>query len=274
MAALCFFSEPGSGGPAGAANMTDTSDPRERFSDRVAEYVRHRPGYPSELMSVLWEEAGFDSSWVVADVGSGTGLSTVPFLDHGNRVWAVEPNAEMRRAANELLEGRPGFRSVAGSAEATGLPPASVDLVAAGQAFHWFDHAAARREFLRILRPGRWAVVFWNTRRQDTAFQRGYENLLNTFGTDYAAVRHDRLTDPTLESFFGGPFSRRVLHLEQHLDLSSVQGRLLSTSYTPPPGHTDHEAMMEAARELFHRHQVGGTVVMAYDTEIYLARLR
>src|SRR4030095_11536525 len=114
-------------------------DPTRRFSTRVADYVLYRPRYPAGLIGLLEREIGLTPSWSIADVGSGTGISSEPFLKLGNLVFGVEPNDEMRQAAESLLKGFPNFRSVKGTAEATRLPGNSIDAVVAGQAFHWFD---------------------------------------------------------------------------------------------------------------------------------------
>lgn len=250
-----------------------TGDAKERFSDRVDNYVRYRPGYPEALPRVLEEETGLDPSWIVVDVGSGTGISTEPFLSYGCTVFAVEPNAEMREAAERLLGDRPGFRSVAGSAEATGLDSASVDLAVAGQAFHWFDPAEAREEMRRILREPKWVSLFWNTRRtHGNDFLREYEELLERFGTDYGAVRHEGQRD-RVDAFFGGDYELRVEPNEQVLSQAGLRGRILSSSYMPAPGHPDYEAMLTAVDELFVRHALEGAVRLTYDTEIYVGRL-
>jgi len=149
------------------------ADAKQRFSNRVADYVRYRPGYPAALFDLLRVECAFTSNHAVADVGSGTGLLTKLFLENGNRVFGVEPNQEMRRAGEEFLHSFPKFTSVAGSAEATTLGDASVDFVTAGQAFHWFDPQAARREFLRILKTNGWVVIAWNDRRLLAENRRG-----------------------------------------------------------------------------------------------------
>src|SRR5829696_1129066 len=108
-------------------------DPTARFSDRVADYVRTRPGYPPAVLDIFRTEARLTPATVVADVGSGTGLSAELFLKNGNPVVGVEPNAGMRAAGDVYLAGYPHFRSVTGVAEYTTLPDASVGLVVAGQ---------------------------------------------------------------------------------------------------------------------------------------------
>ena len=174
----------------------------QRFSSRVDNYVRYRPGYPSEVLDLLKKKCSLTADSVIADVASGTGIFTRVLLDNGNRVFGVEPNAEMRRAGEEFLRSDPGFTSVAGTAEATTLPDHAVNIVTAAQAAHWFDREKARREFIRILKPGGWCVLLWNERRTDSMpFLREYEQLLLTYGTDYQEIRHERTTAEIADFF-------------------------------------------------------------------------
>jgi ubiquinone/menaquinone biosynthesis C-methylase UbiE len=251
------------------------SDSTRRFSDRVENYVRYRPGYPPGVLDVLREGTGLTPGSVVADVGSGTGISSTLFLGNGNPVLAVEPNAEMRAAAEARLGGVPGFRSIVGTAEATTLPDASVDQVVAGQAFHWFDPRLARREFARILRPGGWVVLIWNVRRTDaTPFLREYEALLQRYGTDYARVRHENVGPAVLGAFYdGGSYGTRSLPNEQRFDLEALTGRLLSSSYTPTPDDPGFRPMLEELARIFERHAREGTVRFEYDTVIHFGHV-
>lgn len=250
------------------------ADAKTRFSDRVADYVRHRPGYPAAVCDVLMEEIGLAPSWVVADIGSGTGLAAALFLARGHRVMAVEPNAAMRAAAEARFGDDPRFHSIAGSAEATGLPPESVDLVVAAQAFHWFDATAARAHFEFLLRAPRRIVLLWNTRRTEgTPFLKAYEALLHDCGTDYQAVRHDRSGADAVSDFFRGRFVRRSLPNEQVLDLEGLEGRLLSSSYTPAADDPARGPMLDRLRCMFQQHQRRGRVRIEYETEIYIGTL-
>lgn len=251
--------------------MTDST---RRFSDRVENYIKYRPGYPDGVLPILRAETGLTPASVVADVGSGTGISAELFLRAGNAVFGVEPNAAMRAAAEELLRGYPAFCSVDGSAEATTLDDASVGHVVAGQAFHWFDVEGARREFARILRPGGWVVLLWNSRRMDTTpFLRDYEALLQEFGTDYREVRHDNITHAALAGFFFGDFQKRTLDNEQRLDFDGIRGRLLSSSYAPAEGHPRHAPMLAELERIFAAHQRDGRVTVEYETEIYFGHV-
>jgi SAM-dependent methyltransferase len=251
------------------------ADAKQRFSSRVADYVRYRPGYPPALIEVLRKDCGLAREHVIADVGSGTGLLSKLFLENGNRVIGVEPNADMRAAGDEFLSDCKNFSSVNGSSEATTLTTASVDFIAAAQAFHWFEANATRREFKRILKPSGWVVVMWNDRRiNETAFGRAYEDLLLRYGTDYAKVREAYPESAEMESFFGKEnVQRSELPNSQAFDFGGLAGRVRSSSYAPKEGHPNHEPMMAELRKLFDANQKFGRVRMEYTTQIYFGRL-
>jgi SAM-dependent methyltransferase len=264
--------------------VTDPFDSTRRFSNRVENYLRARPRYPRAALELLVRQIGLTPEWVIADVGSGTGFSSEPFVQNGNLVYGVEPNQEMRRAAEAHLDGYANFRSVDGTAEATGLEKGSIDGIVAGQAFHWFDAARAREEFRRLLKPDGWVVLMWNTRKTAAnPFMQAYEELLNTHGTDYAQVRHrghqvatggtEGASESQISRFFGGSVARHVLDNEQRFDLEGVKSRLLSSSYTPAEGDPGYAPMLEHLAQIFAAHQQQGEVVFEYDLEIYLGQL-
>jgi SAM-dependent methyltransferase len=250
------------------------SNATSRFSDRVENYVRYRPGYPGEVLRALKDDCGLASSHVVADIASGTGIWTRMLLENSNPVFAVEPNAEMRQAGERLLAGFSKFTSIAGTAEATTLPGASVDFVTAAQAAHWFDRERSRREFVRILKPGGWLVLLWNERLTDTtAFLREYEQLLLTYGTDYQDIRHEKTTSEVNQFFDPLPYQERAFEMRQEFDYAGLEGRLLSSSYAPGPEHPKHAPMLRELRRLFDAHQAEGRVAVEYVTRVYFGRL-
>jgi ubiquinone/menaquinone biosynthesis C-methylase UbiE len=251
------------------------ADSKERFSNRVADYVRYRPGYPAEVIEALRSECGLRPGHSVADVGSGTGFLSELFLKNGNHVYGVEPNEAMRQAGEEYLASYDNFTSVNGSAEATTLDEASVDFVTAGQAFHWFEPEATRREFLRILKPSGWVLVIWNDRRiSKTPFGLDYENLLLRFGIDYARVRAAYPQTQDMTSFFGeGNFRLLELHNEQTLDHDGLVGRLCSSSCVPKEGHPNYAPMIAEVERIFQAHAANGNIRMEYTTQMYFGHL-
>jgi len=249
-------------------------DATQRFSSRVGNYVRYRPGYPPEVLELLKKECGLTHESVVADIASGTGIFTRMLVENGNHVFGVEPNDEMRRAGEQFLRSYSRFTSIAGTAEATALPNHSVDIVTAAQAAHWFDRKKARREFIRILKPGGWTVLLWNERRTDsTPFLREYELLLLTYGTDYQEVRHERTTAEIADFFAPSPFRSRALEMRQEVDYAGLEGRLLSSSYTPMPDHANYLPMLRELRRIFDAHRVNGRVSLEYNTLVYYGQV-
>ncbi len=251
-------------------------DSTKRFSSRVENYIKYRPTYPWGVIETLQAACGLTPATAVADVGSGTGLLSERFLRFGNTVYGVEPNQEMREAGARLLAAYARFHSVAGTAEATALPNQSVDFVTAGQAFHWFDQARARQEFLRILRPGGWVALVWNYRRLGTPLMDAYEQLLHTYSAEYPTVSHQRpdMDEEALNAFFAPQGCQVATHAnQQRFDFAGLQGRLLSSSYAPESGHPQHEPMLAALRQLFNTYQVDGQVAFAYDTKVYYGKL-
>ena len=251
-----------------------TADPTQRFSSRVDNYIRYRPGYPAAVLETLQQECGLTRSHTIADIGSGTGFLSKLFLDHGNAVIGVEPNADMRRAGEQFLHSYPNFTSIAGTAEATTLPEHSADFVTAGQAAHWFNLEKARREFVRILKPSGWVVLIWNERKTDsTPFLAAYENLLLTYGTDYQEIRHER-TSAEIGTFFApAPFQLKVFPYEQRFDYQGLRGRLLSSSYTPQADDPKYAPMLQELRLIFDRHQNQDRVAFEYDTQMFYGKL-
>jgi ubiquinone/menaquinone biosynthesis C-methylase UbiE len=253
--------------------MPSAQDPTQRFSSRVACYVKYRPRYPKEILSFLAEEIGLNPDWEIADIGSGTGILSDLFLSNGNTVYGVEPNRDMRTAAEHLLIDQSRFISVDGRAEATALPDGCVQLITAGQAFHWFEADGARDEFLRILRPGGWVTVIWNTRKLNSSpFLNAYEDLLDRYAIDYREIDHRRIDHQVLSTFFRR-YTRQVFYNCQSFDLEGLKGRTLSSSYMPMEGHPAFENMIAELGDIFQNGQQDGLVQMEYDCEVYCGQL-
>ena len=254
----------------------DSSAPTNRFSDRVENYAKARPGYPSKVVSLLQRKCGLQKTSMLVDVGCGTGLLAKIFCDFGCRVIGVEPNAAMREAGQLYLAGYTNFRMLDGTAEVIPLHGTSVDFIVAGQAFHWFDLSDARHEFMRILKPNGWTALVWNDREfSGSRFAEEYEALLTNFGIDYANVhQRGKATATSFERFFGNnSFERETFPNVQKMDQDHFVARVLSASYMPGPGHSSHEAMMREVGRIFRENAKAGAVEMKYTTSVIYGQM-
>ena len=252
----------------------DTGNTLTRFSNRVDSYVKYRPAYPEEIIPFLREHGILQKGSVIADIGSGTGISAELFLKQGNVVYGVEPNKEMREAAERLLKQYPHFFSVDATAENTSLPREDIDLIIAGQAFHWFDKQKCKLEFHRILKPDGSVVLMWNDRRTDsTPFLIAYEEFIKRFATDYLHVNHKNIDEKIFSDFFEGHYQMESFLNYQHFDLAGLKGRILSSSYMPDEKHEHFISMMLELEKIFYQFQVDGKVSIEYDTKLYCGKL-
>ncbi len=258
-------------------NKKFNEDPKKRFSSRVDRYIKYRPGYPQNIIEFLKEEGILSYNSVIADIGSGTGILSELFLKQGNMLYGIEPNIDMRTAAEKLLNKYSQFISIDGSAESTTLKQTSIDIITAGQAFHWFDLEKARLEFLRILKPKGWVVLIWNRRKKHiNEFLQEYEKFLLKYGTDYKAIEKSKLN---FEKFFGGQNSDNnykyvKFNNYQIFEYDGLEGRLLSTSYIPLEDHPKYKDMLLELKKLFEKYQKEGFIKFEYDTEIIYGQLR
>ncbi|GIP18123.1 methyltransferase [Paenibacillus montaniterrae] len=244
---------------------------KERFSDRVDSYLKYRPSYPEEAIDYLYDHVGLRSNSRIADIGAGTGIFSKLILERRSYVIAVEPNEAMRAASEQMLNKNSNFQAISGSAESTGLPDQSVEFIVCAQAFHWFDRSGAQAEFRRILQPGGKVILIWNTRLTNgTPFREEYDDLLHTYGTDYKKVNHKNVSQTMLQSFFKEvTMHEERFRISQEFDFESLRGRLLSSSYSPVPGHPHYIPMMKELRNLFDRTNKDGIVHFDYETEIF-----
>ncbi|MCL9783317.1 methyltransferase domain-containing protein [Vibrio sp. S4M6] len=251
------------------------TDSKKRFSSRVEDYEKYRPSYPESLLNKLFEITGSTSKPVVADIGSGTGIFTELLLEHGVTVTGVEPNDDMRNAAEKKLSVNTRFSSQNGSAEKTGLKSDSVDLITAAQAFHWFNNDETKAEFARILNHNGWLALIWNDRKYGEGCQAVYEDVLKKYGTDYSQVNHQNLTEEQIASFFAGNKMDTYSFVHtQEFDFEGVLGRLRSCSYSPDESTQDYKKAVEEIKVAFDQYSVNGKVPFEYDSKLYIGKIQ
>lgn len=246
----------------------------QRFSGRVENYIKYRPTYPLGLVDLLKREANLSPGKAIADIGSGTGILTKLLLDADFSVQAVEPNDEMRVAAEGMLSNYRAFSSIKGSAENTTLGDQSVDFITAAQAFHWFDPELARNEFRRILKTNGVVALIWNNAKSASAYWNEYESFMMKHGTDYRALKESGTeSEEKIHSFFRNNFVKYSLSNHQDLDKEGFSGRFLSISHSPKSSDPGFASAMVALDELFQHHQSNGILRIEYDTQVYIGRL-
>lgn len=250
-------------------------EPTARFTSRVEEYRRYRPGYPPAIVDLLARECGLSDDSIVADIAAGTGLLSEIFLARGYRVLAVEPNEKMRAACTDLTAQYPQLECIEGTAEATGLADDSTDLITVGQAMHWFDLPRTRRELARILKPQSCCAIIYNNRRiGGDVFHDGYEKILRDYGSDYESVQRRHMSKENLATFFA-PYAMQSASFDnaQQLDLEALRGRILSSSYMPQPGHPRYAAMSASIENLFAANKSNGHVRLEYKSVVCYGQL-
>lgn len=246
-----------------------------RFSNRVANYAKYRPGYPLKVLDHLGHECQLNSQSVIADVGSGTGIFTSLLLDKGYTVYAVEPNDAMRREAEHQLKSRTGFHSVNGTAEATTLADKYINLIVCAQAFHWFNNAETKAEFKRILAPHGHVALIWNNRCIDADdFAIAYEILLKQQEGDYEKINHQNLSETDFAAFYhDGKYKLSKFSNFQVFNFEQLAGRAFSSSYVPAQDTEAGHLFSRQLKAIFDQYQTNGTVMFRYDTEVYLGKL-
>lgn len=252
-------------------------DPTKRFTARAADYVRYRPSYPAEAVDAILAgrggttpSVGDVATLIVADVGAGTGISARLIVERGPSVIAIEPNAAMR----DKVEPHPRLKMRDGTAEATGLDNACIDIVVCAQAFHWFRPTEALTEFHRILRASGRVALMWNVRDKADTVTTGYTDLIRAAATEHAAEMRGTAHDPLFQD---GRFTNtRQFEFPnaQQLDLDGLIGRALSASYVPKSGPA-HDTLMAGLRELHAAHaDAAGQIALRYRCEVFLADRR
>lgn len=251
------------------ANTAQFSDATSRFSSKADVYAKARPRYPDTVVSFLESRQVLLPGAVIVDVGSGTGLSALPFLKAGYSVIGMEPNDAMRKEGDAFLANYAGFRSVKGTADATSLPDHCADFALAAQAFHWFDLDTTRAEMQRILKPPGWFLAMWNHRRHDAnPLLAGYEEILRRYCPEYHHLAELYRNPQRSAAFFPHGFCDATLPNPQQLNWEIFEARILSSSYIPKPDQQSFAPFMAEMKRLFDSNAMDGFV--QFDLEIWL----
>ena len=244
----------------------------EKFTGRAKSYSRNRPSYPDKILTDMCRITGMDKTWIVADMGSGTGKLAILFAENGNPVKCIEPNPDMRSELKRVFSGRGKVEIFDGTAEQSTLMNSSVDIVVCGQSFHWFRPDEVAIEFRRILRKG-WVALIWNDRVDDDPFTSSYENIVRRYSPDYHRTGSLSMDEKTIKDFFQDGYELLTYPNSQKIDLEGMIGRYQSASYAISKSNPEFKNLLNEFRDLFNRYQEDGSVFMLYRTLMYIGRI-
>jgi ubiquinone/menaquinone biosynthesis C-methylase UbiE len=255
------------------ATINTMKDSVNKFTDKVENYIKFRPDYPSEFLHEL-KRYNFSKDSIIADIGSGTGKLTQLFIKNGNTTYAVEPNANMRDFADKLFKKYRHYISVNGTAENTTLENKSMDFVTVAQAFHWFDPQKSITEFKRILKEKGVLVLIWNVRKIDTVFLNEYEKIISTYSENYKETWHRNTDDDMMKGCFKNEYEKIVIAHSQRFNFEEVIGRYLSSSYSAKEGTERYIKIYDELKRVFELYKEDDNKIrFNYDMEIYAGNI-
>jgi len=245
---------------------------RNRFTGRAAVYSRFRPSYPKKYIDYLIVANSLVPGSTVADSGSGTGILSRQLLDRSLKVFAVEPNSDMRQTAERELVCYPSFISIDATAEDTTLDRESIDLVTAAQAFHWFDREKFKAECRRVLKEGAKVALVWNSRDYTSSLVQENENICKKYCADFVAFSHGIESKPEVFSEFykDGKYKIMAFRNDVHYDLESYIGRNLSGSYATNESGRNYQPFVQELANVFEKYSQDGIMTMPGITRSYL----
>ncbi len=248
-------------------------DNTQKFSGKADIYQQARPNYAQELLDFIAHTWQIGEGSLVADIGSGTGIFSRQLLGLGARVYAVEPNADMRAKAEELLGGSPNFVSVDGSAENTTLPEHSFNLVTAAAAFHWFDTERFKQECARILIDGAPVVLLWNEANLSAEINQGREAIFRKFCPNFKGFSGGNDQEGAIKrAFFDGDMQEKRFSNPLIYDRQTFINRALSASYSLIETDPGFAAYMKELGELFDQLAEDKKIVIPQDSVIYFKK--
>ena len=247
----------------------------EKFSGKATYYNYARPAYAESLLDVLYSDYGFTSQSIIADIGAGTGIFTEQLLKRGNKVYGVEPNADMRKAGEDRLKEYPGFVSVNGNAANTNLLNSSVNIITAAQALHWFPLEEFRKECNRILKPNGLVVIVYNQRCNDfinkniDATIARYCNVRNaSTGAAYIELKRKRINE-----LYNGKFTEISKSNSLFMDKNKFLSYWLSRSYAPREGDVNYKLFVNDIVSVFDKYAKDGLITLKQESMAYIGKV-
>jgi len=244
-----------------------------KFTGLGKTYAKFRPNYPQSFIDYLYSGVGINKESIIADIGSGTGILTKQLLEQGNKVFAVEPNKDMRIIAEADLSIYENFTSVNATAENTTLESSSVDFITVAQAFHWFDESRFKKECNRIIKPNGKVTLVWNSRDTDADVVKESDAILKKYCPNFkgfsGGMRGTEDENTHYKNFFNGEYITKTFQNDITFDLDGFIGRNRSASYALKEDEKNFTEYIEELSECFYKHVINGIMTMPNLTRSY-----
>ena len=240
-----------------------------RFDGKGEIYAKARPKYALGLFDYLKNTLNIPVGSVFADIGQGTGIFTEQLLSCGYKVFAVEPNGDMRKKAEEKLSHGKNFISVNGNDVNMNLPDNSVDYITAVQAFHWFDSEAFGKECRRVLKPGGKVIIVYNSRDEKAACTKALADLRHKYNSEFHGFSNG-ISDEKCIDFFEGECDIFRADNTQNYDRQGYINRVLSSSYSLKEDDDRYAEYLKEINEIFDMFSAGNLIAIPTETVAYI----
>jgi ubiquinone/menaquinone biosynthesis C-methylase UbiE len=248
-------------------------DTSSLYDNRVEYYLKYRPGYPDQYVSDLIKLKILQKSDVIVDMGCGTGLLAEIFLRNRNKVIGIEPNLEMRQAAeNYLKKYLPiSFKCLNGKAESSTLDPISVNHIVCGESFHWFETHSAIKEFQRILIPNGYLMIFSNWEYKNTDFAKQFNLIIQKHQFESNVKPPPKIEWNQI--FHNGKYEKIQYPMRKEMNFEQILGYALSLSRTPLPGDKAYEFFKNELKNAFNRFEKNTKILFEFKTKLKFGKL-
>ena len=244
-----------------------------KFSGLANHYDASRPSYATELVECLFEKYQLQEHSIVADIGAGTGKFSKQLLERGCTVFCVEPNADMRKIAEQNLQVYKNVSIIDGSDSNTNVANISVDFVSVAQAFHWFDADSFQRECQRILKPDGKVILVWNMRDMKAAVNKANYEVFQKYCPNFYGFSGGVKTEEAhILNFFQHHVEIKKFSNPLTFTKEKFIQRCLSASYSLRPEDERYEMYLQALEQVFDDFAVDGCLTVANDTKAYIGK--
>lgn len=247
-------------------------DTKKVFSKKAEKYAKYRWDYAAGAIDTIINITQMSVNSTIADIGAGTGILTKHFIGKAQKIFAIEPNLELRQILTRELGNVPSISVVDGCAEDTKLLEHAVDVVTVAQAIHWFDPEPARKEMMRILKEGGWLVLVRNYGTNKEKHEAIQCLMTEEYGADLTVVTGRPREVPSRFYFGNDNFQSLVFRFAFQQGWDEFLGTLIATSFMPDEDHPLFPRLETEARKVFSQFSDHGSWTVEGETELIIGR--